>query len=270
MRKIVHRHLGKVVAGTAIAVAGTAVMVGITLPGTAGADDTATRAGQAGQTLRQEADAGRAVPPGVVEEAPAEGEKGAGRDPLTDDETERVAKIALNRQLLQSSEGVDGERGPQRLGVDLAEPEADEVGDPDAPRRADVTFYDYRDDTLVTRTVDLSTGKVVQTGTQRGVQPPLSRDEKAEAAKLLIADPLGAGLKADYRDATGKELTSADQLQLSGAVYRAAPGAQPAVLDRCGEHRCVRLFPKIKNGPWVDARSIVIDLSARKAARLDH
>ena len=46
MRKTVHRHLGKVVAGTAIAVAGTAVMVAVTLPGTAGADDTGTRAGQ--------------------------------------------------------------------------------------------------------------------------------------------------------------------------------------------------------------------------------
>ncbi|MEU4466669.1 Tat pathway signal sequence domain protein [Streptomyces sp. NPDC024017] len=274
MRNIVHRHLGKVVAGTAIAVAGTAVMIGITLPGTAGADDTGTRAGQSvpqatgGPASGGPASGGRAVAPGVVEEAPAEGQKGEGRDPLTDDELKRVEKIALSRQLFQSSESVDGDRGPQPLGVDLAEPEADEVGKPDAPRRADVTFYDYRDDTLVTRTVDLGTGKVVSTGTQHGVQPPLSRAEKAEAAALLIADPLGADLKADYKDATGKALTSADQLQLSGAVYRAAPGAQPAELDRCGEHRCVRLFPKIKNGPWVDARSLVIDLSARKVARL--
>ncbi|MET9578525.1 Tat pathway signal sequence domain protein [Streptomyces massasporeus] len=271
MRKTVHRHLGKVVAGTAIAVAGTAVMVAVTLPGTAGADDSGTRAGQA---VPQEAGAaagagGRAVSPGVVEAAPAEGQKGEGRDPLTDDELKRVEKIALSKQLFRSSESVDGDRGPQRLGVDLAEPEADEVGRPDAPRRADVTFYDYRDDTLVTRTVDLGTGKVVHSDTQHGVQPPLSRAEKAEAAALLIADPLGSGLKADYKDATGKALTGPDQLQLSGAVYRAAPGAQPAVLDRCGEHRCVRLFPKVKNGPWVDARSLVIDLSARKVARLD-
>ncbi|MGW0609288.1 Tat pathway signal sequence domain protein [Streptomyces sp. NPDC002788] len=269
MRNTVHRHLGKMVAGTGIAVAGTAVMIGITLPGTAGADDTGTGAGQSVAQQTGEGRAGRAVAPGVVEQAPAEGEKGKGRDPLTGDEIERVEKIALSRQLFRSSESVDGDRGPERLGVDLAEPEADEVGDPDAPRRADVTFYDYRDDTLVTRTVDLGTGTVVDTGTQRGVQPPLSRAEKAEAAGLLLADPLGAGLRADYRDATGKQLTSPDQLQLSGAVYRAAPGAQPAVLDRCGEHRCVRLFPKIKNGPWVDARSLVIDLSARKVAELD-
>ncbi|MFE1249600.1 Tat pathway signal sequence domain protein [Streptomyces sp. NPDC058766] len=266
MRDTVHRHLGKVVAGTAVAVTATALMMGITLPGTAGADDTGARAEP---SARQQAGPGRAVAPGVVEEAPTEGEKGTGRDPLTDDEAERVARIALSPQLLRSSEGVDGGRGPQRLGVDLAEPEAGEAGDPDAPRRADVTFYDYRDDTLVTRTVDLTTGKVVATATRHGVQPPLSRAEKTEAARLLLADPLGAGLKADYRDATGRQLTSPDGLRLSGAVYRAAPGAQPAVLDDCGAHRCVRLFPKIENGPWIDARSLVIDLSARKVARLD-
>lgn len=271
VRKIVHRHLGKVVAGAAIAVTGTAVMIGITLPGTAGADDTGggkgTVAGQSAAQGGQGQDG--AVAPGVVESAPpAEGEKGKGRDPLTDDEIQRVEQIAVNRQMLNSSEDVEGERGPQRLTVDLAEPKADELDDPNAPRRADVTFYDYRDDTLVTRTVDLDSGKVVATGTQHGVQPPLSGAEYAEAASLLIADPLGADLKSDYKDATSKDLTSPDQLLLTGAVYRAVPDGQPAVLDKCGEHRCVRLFPKVKNGPWLDARAFVIDLSARKVAKL--
>ncbi|MGW7408149.1 Tat pathway signal sequence domain protein [Streptomyces sp. NPDC054833] len=268
MRTIVHRHLGKVVAGAAIAVAGTAVMVGITLPGTAGADETGGTKGNA-QSARQAGQDSGAVRPGVVEQAPAEGAKGKGRDPLTDDEIKRVEQIAVNRQLLNTSEDVDGSHGPQRLSVDLADPDSDEVDNPDAPRRAEVTFYDYKTDTLVTKTVNLATGKVEQTSSQHGVQPPLSRAENAEAAKILIADPLGAGLKADYKDATGHELTSPDQLLFNGAVYRATPGAQPAVLDKCGEHRCVRLFPKVKNGPWIDARSLIIDLSARKVARLD-
>jgi hypothetical protein len=269
VRKIVHRHLGKVVAGAAIAVAGTAVMVGITLPGTAGADETGgTDSGRSAQQAAREQAAG-AVPPGVVEQAPAEGNEGTGNDPLTDDEMERAAQLAASAQLRTAGENVEGGRGPQRIGVDLAEPEAEELGKADAPRRAEVTFYDYKADALVTRTVNLETGKVEQTSTERGVQPPLSRAEYAEAAKLLMADPLGAGMKADYKDATGKELTSPDQLLLNGAVYRAAPGAQPAVLDKCGEHRCVRLFPKVKNGPWIDARSFVIDLSARKVAKLD-
>ncbi|GAA3872810.1 hypothetical protein GCM10023084_27260 [Streptomyces lacrimifluminis] len=273
MRKIVRRHLGKVVAGTGIAVAGTAVMVAVTLPGSAGADEsggtgttgsTASTGGGAGQPAQEQA----AVQPGVVEQVPVEGEKGEGRDPLTDGEMARVERIVLNRQLLNSSENVEGERGPQRIGIDLADPEAAEADDPNAPRRADVSYYDYKDDTLVTRTVNLDTGKVERTGVQRGVQPPLSRAETAEATRLLIADSLGAGLKADYKDATGAELTSPDQLLVSSMGYRATPGAQPAVLDACGDHRCVRLFPKVKNGPWIDARSLVIDLSARKVARL--
>jgi hypothetical protein len=265
-----------VVAGAAVAVAGTAAMVAITLPGTAGADETGGTGRTAGQAVQGQQQGGQgspggqgaAVAPGVVEQAPAEGEQGTGRDPLTDDEIERAEQIAADRPLLTAGEDVAGDRGPQRLGVDLAEPRAEELDDPDAPRRATVTFYDYRDDTLVTRTVNLGTGKVESTTTRSGVQPSLSRAENAEAARLLIADRLGAGLREDYEDATGKELTSPDQLLLSSAVYRAAPGAQPAVLDPCGAHRCLRLFPKVKNGPWVDTRHLVIDLSARKVAEL--
>ncbi|KOV83700.1 Tat pathway signal sequence domain protein [Streptomyces sp. NRRL WC-3723] len=263
--------MGKVLTGAALAAAGTAAMVAVTLPGTAGADESGgagggTRAaGQAGQA-GQGPDA---APPGVVEQAPAEEKQGTGRDPLTDDELRRVEKIAAAGRLSATARDVDGDRGPQRLSVDLAEPEAAEADDPNAPRRADVTFYDYENDALVTRTVNLRTGKVERTGTQRGVQPPPSRAENAEAARILIADPLGAGLKADYKDATGKALTSPDQLELSGGIYEASPGAQPAVLDKCGVHRCVRLFSKVRNGPWIDTRDLVIDLSARKAAALD-
>jgi len=266
VRRTVHRHLGKVVAGTAIAVAGTAVMVAVTLPGTAGADESGGT-GKAAGSAQQAAD-GQGAAPGVVQQAPAEGEKGKGRDPLTDDETKRVERLAVNQQFLNSSENVDGKRGPQRLDVELADPNPDELDNPNAPRRADVTFYDYKDDTVVTKTVNLDTGKVEQTGTQHGVQPPASHAENVEAAELLLADPLGAGLKADYKDATGNELTSPDQLLLTAMIYKATPGRQSGVLDQCGEHRCVRLFPKVKNGPWIDARDFVIDLSARKVGKL--
>ncbi|MEU6097207.1 Tat pathway signal sequence domain protein [Streptomyces sp. NPDC047079] len=266
MRRIVRRHLGKVVAGAAIAVTGTAVMVGITLPGSVSAEESG--GGGGGLAARQTDGREQQAAPGVVEQAPAEGEKGKGGDPLTGDEIKRVERIALTRQQFAAAEDVEGGKGPQRLSVGLAEPDPDHFDDPRAPRRADVTFYDYKDDSLVTRTVNLDTGKVEGTGTQYGVQPPLAPDENAEAARLLIADPLGAGLKADYKDATGKDLTSPGQLMLTGIVYRAVPGAQPAVLDQCGRHRCVRLFPKVPNGSWIDSRSFVIDLSARKVGKL--
>lgn len=272
MPTVVHRHLGKVVAGAAIAVAGTAVMAAITLPGSAGADDSARKGGgQAAQQAGQAPGQGDgAVRPGVVEDAPADGDKGEGegRDPLTTDEIARVQKIALDQQLFRTSENVEGDRGPQRITVDLAAPEAKELDDPDAPRRAGVSFYDYKDDTLVTKTVNLDTGKVESTDTQRDTQPPISHDEAVEATKMLLADPLGAGLKADYKDATGKELTTPAQLVVNSMVFRVSEGTQgPAGLTECGRHRCVRLFVKVKNGPWIDTRSTVVDLSARKVAK---
>ncbi|MFJ6727298.1 Tat pathway signal sequence domain protein [Streptomyces sp. NPDC091281] len=282
MRTTVRRHLGKVVAGAAIATAATAAMIAITLPGTAGAEGNGNGSGGAGSAAAGQGqartdgtgadgsgtDGTGAVGPGVVAAAPAEGAKGKGRDPLTDDEIARVERIAADRTLMRSAEDVEGDHGPQTLSVDLAEPDTDEIDDPAAPRRAEVTYYDYTDDTLVSRTVNLDTGKVEDTRSGRGVQPPLSKDENTEAAKLLIADPLGAGLRADYQDATGKPLTSPDQLQLSSLVYRAVKGAQPAAFDQCGTHRCVRLLLKVKNGPWIDTRSLVIDLSTRKVASL--
>jgi hypothetical protein len=242
-------------------------MVGITLPGSVSADES----GGSGQQAAQQAGQGQgqdAVRPGVVEAAPAEGGKGIGLDPLTDDEMQRVEKIALSRQLLRGSENAEGERGPETINVELAEPNEGELDDPGAPRRADVTFYDYKDDTLVTKTVNLDTGKVETTGTQHGVQPPFSRTETEEAARLLIADPAGAGLKADYKDATDNELTSPDQLVLSGMVFRADAGTRPATLAKCGEQRCVRLFTKVRNGPWIDTRALIINLSTRKVAQL--
>jgi hypothetical protein len=217
VRRTVHRHLGKVVAGAAIAVAGTAVMVAITLPGTAGADEsggTGKAAGSASNRRRT----GQGAAPGVVQQAPAEGEKGKGRDPLTDDEMKRVERIAVNQQLLNSSENVDGKRGPQRLDVELANPGPSELDNPNAPRRADVTFYDYKDDTVVTKTVNLDTGKVEQTGTQHGVQPPASHAEDVEAAELLLARPAGRGPEG----------------RLQGRHRQRTHLARPAVADRHG------------------------------------
>ncbi|MFD4157005.1 Tat pathway signal sequence domain protein, partial [Streptomyces hydrogenans] len=67
MYEIVRRHLGKVVAGAAMAVTGTAVAVAISLPGTAGAEDTP--AGRA---------AGPAAAPGTGAPSGARGTEGAG------------------------------------------------------------------------------------------------------------------------------------------------------------------------------------------------
>ncbi|MFH8991219.1 Tat pathway signal sequence domain protein [Streptomyces sp. NPDC017940] len=264
MRKLVRRHLGKVVAGGALAVAATATMVAVTLPDQAGAGDAGERSTAAG-TAAQDA-VGRE---GVVEAAPEEKDRGIGSDPLTDAETERAQKAALNSNGLRSSaRDVEGDRGPQRLSTNLAESEPGESG-AGAPRRAQVVYYDYKKDTVVTKTVNLATGKVETTQQAQNVQPPPSADELTEAASLLIADEHGKGLKQDFKKATGKALAGPGDLELSGFVFRKETiRSVPSDLAECGKHRCLQVVAKVKSGPWIDTRSFVVDLSARSVGRL--
>ncbi|MET8679615.1 Tat pathway signal sequence domain protein [Streptomyces sp. NPDC004647] len=271
---MMRRHLGKVVAGAAIAVTSTAVMVAVTLPGDAGAADGRTegRGGSAAQSSDegQEQGQGRAQQqPGVVESSVPVGARGTGRDALTDDELRRAEQLALNPGLRSAGEDVEGEAGPQWLSTDLAELQPSETGAADPPRRAELSYYDYKADTFLTKTVNLTTGKVEKTDTLRGEQPPPTRPEAAEAVKILLDSPLSSGLKKDYRDATGKALTGADQLETTGMVYRIdEENSGPAELRECGKHRCVRLFTKVRNGPWIDSRQLIVDLSDRTVGRI--
>ncbi|MBM7169740.1 Tat pathway signal sequence domain protein [Streptomyces sp. G44] len=261
MREIVGRHLGKVVAGAAVAAAATAVLVGVNLPepGAGGSGDRQANAAAAKQDA--------VAKDGVIQAAPEEGAKGVGSDPLTDEEIERAEKASVSGQLRAGARDVAGDRGPQLLSTNLSEPDPDDTGT--APRRAEVVYYDYKKDAVITKTVNLETGKVDVTATARHVQPPPSQEELAEGARLLIADPLGTGLKKDFRHATGKRLTGPDQLQLSGMVFRKETVERvPAALDACGTHRCLQVVTKVKNGPWIDTRSLVVDLSTRKVGRL--
>ncbi|MFJ6424822.1 Tat pathway signal sequence domain protein [Streptomyces hydrogenans] len=285
MYEIVRRHLGKVVAGAAMAVTGTAVAVAISLPGTAGAEDTP--AGRAAGPAAApgtgapsgargtegaggaEGTGGRgaaALAPATVAPAAAEGDRGTGTDPLTDTELDRARALALGPADTAARQDVDGDRGrPQHLGTELADPVPGREGD----RRAQVRFYDYARDELVTRTVDLATGKVVSTATSRGVQPSAHPEELRAALDLILASPLGKGVEEDFRDATGTELKSADQLWFNGDVYRVHRERNvPEALSRCGEHRCVRLVTKVRNGAWIDTRNLIVDLSAKNVVRV--
>ncbi len=262
MRTLMHRHLGKVVAGAAVAVAGTAVMVGITLPGTAEAGPG--RSATAGQQKEVPA-----LPPAQIEAAPEEGDNGVGRDPLTDGELQRAEQIASGAAQLTGGRDVEGDRGVQHLATNLGELSPAEAEAATLPRRAELMYYDYKSDALITKTVDLAAGKVVSTDTQHGVQAPASREENREAVELLLASPLSADLKKDYKDATGTPLTKAGQLQVHSMIFRSAAEAPaPGALKECGKHRCVRLFPKVVNGPWIDSRDLIVDLSARSVGRL--
>ncbi|GAB2801872.1 hypothetical protein [Streptomyces daliensis] len=170
---------------------------------------------------------------------------------------------------------MSGDKGsPEHLSTDLAD-SADGPG-----RRAEVYFYDYGDDTLVHKTVLLGEGgngdgngggdarsKVEDSEVSRGAQPPPAWREAREAATVLLGDPLGAGLKRDYEKAMGKKLTGAGQLSVQGLTY-VPRGTPEGPLARCGDERCVRLFTRVADGPWIDTQRLVVNLSARTVHRL--
>ncbi|WP_419994274.1 hypothetical protein [Streptomyces boninensis] len=252
------RNLRRFATPAGIALAGVAVAAAITWPLSATGEDPAQGAG-AEPAAGAHQHPGREAPGRYVAPA-APGATGTGRDPLTADEEQAAVTAALSgdRPLRTQSKDVAGRTGdPQLISAELAE----DVGATE-DRIAEVMFYDYGDNSLAVKTVNLTSGKVTDSETARGAQPPPSPPEAAEAAKLLIADPLGDGLRQDYRTATGKALTEAGQLKVQGLVYRPRPGA-PAALKQCGEHRCVTLFTRVADGPWIDTRPYVIDLSDR-------
>lgn len=267
--------LRRLFAGTALAVAGTAAMVAVTLPMEASGDGGPPRTrGEAAPHAAPRAAATPSpspyAPPSTTANGNApgntSGNAGTGAaDPLTDDEITRAQQAALagDRTLRTTSEDVQGQDGtPQFLTADLTtEPSVRE-----SERRADVFFYDYRDDRFVKKTVDLGTGKVVRTDSATGVQPAPSGQESREALKVLLASPLGDGVRQDFQAATGRPLAAPAQLRVQGLVYERSGTAGPADCD--GTHRCVRLFTHVVGGPWIDTRQFVIDLSARTAHRL--
>lgn len=252
----------RIVWGALTAVAGTAAAVVVAVPLGAAGDDQ--QDGDPGNSASSPAPGALGTPgsggPGT---APLPtGKTGTGSDPLTSDEEQRAEELALaeDRPLRTESEGVRGRKGvPQIVSTDLADSSVSNGGN----RIAEVYFYDYADDTLVLKSVDLAGNEVVDTVESTGAQPPPAAPESAAAADLLVDSPLGAGLRQDYEAATGEELTGAAQLQVQGMTYTALPGDSGG-LERCGEHRCVRLFTRVKDGPWIDTRDYVIDLSERK------
>lgn len=256
----------RLLTGAALALTGTAVAAAVTLPMNASGDDGTPNPAPTTAAPATSSPYESSGTPGHHAPAAAPEATGTGNDPLTDAEIERAQRLALSsdRQLRAAGEDVRGRGGkPQFLTTALADPEG--TG---AERRADILFYDYGDDRLVKKTVNLTTGRVERTSSTRGVQPPPAGPESREALKVLLADPLGQGVRQDYRSATGRPLTDDRQLRVQGMTYDTPPPGDTGLADCDGRHRCVRLFTSVRNGPWIDTLKFVIDLSDRSVHRL--
>ncbi|MEU1805435.1 hypothetical protein [Streptomyces sp. NPDC019937] len=210
--------------------------------------------------------------------------------PLTSKETREASRIAVGATTGQRPTPRGGQKNTQdenAKGTEGGEKNAAggsgaEVLDTRRPPRAksaaasapdseaEVQLYDYASDSLITRLVDLRSGKVVRSTRQHDVQPPPTLAEVRQAVKVILADRrLGDGMRASYRAETKKRLTSPSQLRIQGMSFlgtraKGVKGAEQVA--RCGTHRCVQLFVRIPGGKWIDTSRIVIDLSAGRTA----
>lgn len=183
----------------------------------------------------------------AVQASPAPG------DPLTADEIRRAGEIATAPSRAHLAAGR----------IELLYVERDDDKAQDDERRAEAYLYDYAEDAVIVRTVDLADAKIVEESKGKGVQPPPSKREETRAAELLLADPkLGKGVRRSYARAAGRELKSAADLSLRGLIFTQPTGA-------CHTHRCVRLFVRLPDGKFLDTSRIVIDLSAKKIHTLE-
>ncbi len=182
----------------------------------------------------------------------------AREDPLTGQEVAQATTIASA-----------GSRSHMAAGrIKLLYVERDDDKDSSDRRRADAYLYDYGNDRLIVRTVDLGRGAIVRETVARGVQPPPSKEEETTAAGLLLSHPgYGKVTRDAYARAGGGRLRSAADLGLRGLIF--TPFGESGPAGQCEVHRCLRLFVRLPDSTWLDTSRMVVDLSAKKIHTLE-
>jgi hypothetical protein len=179
-------------------------------------------------------------------------------DPLTAGEVDKARAAALTPQLVESAKDVTGAKGPEYLSSEIIEG--------GTGRDAALYFYNYGTDELVKQVVDVTGGTVTGSFRAKNMQLPAADREVATALDLLLADPLGADVRALYRQVTGKPWSGKDKLKVEAHIYHARPANTET--SECGRHRCVQLVAQVTDGPFVDLSDIIIDLSGRTVVRV--
>ncbi|WP_157525312.1 hypothetical protein [Microbacterium yannicii] len=190
----------------------------------------------------------------VVTDKPA---LGAARDPLSPDELSYALHLATtDASVPEDVTSVDGSDAPQVLSIDVTTRDVDV-----ADRIVDVVLYDYSSNQTLVQAVNLS-GGTVESSSKQGVQPPPSADEIDYAfAVFLESTDASAAVRTEFQSITGDELTSIDQLGVSGGAF--VPDASSIGGEACAIDRCVEMQFRIPGGGYLDTTGFVVDLSTR-------
>lgn len=170
-------------------------------------------------------------------------------DPLSNDERDEVVTAALGEVsgLLQPTNGAvqAASTRTETLLIERHEESKERYKNPNAPRRGDAYIYDYASDTLIRAIVNLDTGVTDEIIRSQGVQLPLTQNEIERAITLAYANTtFRQTVERQYREITGSELHSLDQLEVRAFVFHADSmiGNVLPEAETCGLNRCAQLL----------------------------
>jgi Cu2+-containing amine oxidase len=192
----------------------------------------------------------------VTAQSPTISEERSGHDPLSLTEIERVRNAVLNERSTQTRR--QGGQPREELMIDLHQETKAVRRRTDAPRRADVLFYDYRTESTMRAVVDVRSGKVETVETVQGMKPLISRTEAARALAITLADPqANAFIRAQYQARTDTPLRSSDDLVVTAGVFHVDVMPTVAAVEECEVHRCAQLLLTSKTDESLSAMPIV-------------
>lgn len=170
-------------------------------------------------------------------------------DPLSEDEQHDVVTAALAEvsELLQPTDYTvqAASSRTETLLVERHEESKSSYKNPNTPRRGDAYIYDYASDTLIRAIINLETGVTDEIIRSQGVQLPLTQNEIERAITLAYANnTFRQTVEKQYREITGGELYSLDQLEVRAFVFHADSmiGNVLPAAESCGINRCAQLL----------------------------
>lgn len=177
---------------------------------------------------------------------------GEPRDPLSIEEI-GYAEALASAELPASAEDLGGATGAELLSVDLASMDPSTTSRP-----VEVSYYDYAGDQVVSVTVELYSGAVLDTLRTDGFQPAPAPSETFTATEILLASPEAKKLGTEYTAMTGHAITAEDLIVTGGGYLDT--DVTP-LDDECGEHRCIELQLQEPSGKYLSTSDYVVDLS---------
>lgn len=176
----------------------------------------------------------------------------AGYDPLSLAEKDRA--LALGRPALEAAaREAAGSKAALRLEMLRVERHQEDKATyarGEWTRRADVWVYAYGQDVLYQATVALEAGVVDRIEAVRGVQPPLTANETAQAFQIALNDAqTGAAIRAQFQQIKGETLQRAEQLQVAAVVFHSDSTSDATLANAgCGPRRCAQLLINTPDG----------------------